>query len=81
MTTNELISEMRDWADVQGAGSLAAILNEGADVIEDQDERLAILSAEASGFPIRTIYINADGSVSVTIYKEASHGTCDTEGD
>ena len=81
MTTNDLISELRDWADVEGSGSLAAILNEAADTIEDQDERLAIASTEASGLPIRTIYINADGSVSVTIYKEANHGTGDTEGD
>lgn len=80
MTKNDLISELRDWADVEGSGSLAAILNEAADTIEDLDERLAIAITE-SGLPIRTIYINADGSVSVTFYKEANHGTGDTEGD
>lgn len=44
MTTNELICELRDWADVQGPGSLADVLNEAADKIESLDERVAIMS-------------------------------------
>ena len=43
MTTSELINDLRDWAEVQGPGSLAAILNEAADRLEEIDERLAIV--------------------------------------
>ena len=80
MSNRELINELRSAALVDGAG-LMHLLGAAADRIEEQDERLAIAITEASGLPIRTIYINADGSVSVTIYKEANHGTGDTEGD
>lgn len=45
MDTNEIITELRDWAIVQGPGSLAEILNEAADSLEDLDERVAILNA------------------------------------
>ena len=34
MTTNELICELRDWAEVEGPGSMAAIMSEAADCIE-----------------------------------------------
>lgn len=44
MDNNTLISELRDWADVQGAGSLGNILNLAADRIEELDERAAIIS-------------------------------------
>ena len=44
MDTNEIIAELRDWAIVQGPGSLAEILNEAADSLEDLDERVAIMS-------------------------------------
>lgn len=43
MQTTELITELRDWAEVQGPGSLANILTEAADHIEQIDERLSIL--------------------------------------
>ena len=43
MQTNDLITELRDWADVQGAGSLANILDEAADRLEYLDERLSII--------------------------------------
>lgn len=50
MTNDELIAELRDWAGVQGAGSLAAILDEAADRIKelaadvaDQKEKIALL--------------------------------------
>ena len=43
MQTSELITELRDWAEVQGPGSLGNILNEAADHIEQIDERLSIL--------------------------------------
>lgn len=46
MDVNDLVTELRDWALVQGAGSLAAILTEAADTIEAQDERIAIMSVE-----------------------------------
>lgn len=51
MTNNELIAELRDWAGVQGAGSLAAILDEAADVIEALDERVAIMEEGCAGEP------------------------------
>lgn len=43
MDNAELINELRDWAVVQGAGSLANVLNEAADRIEQLDERLSII--------------------------------------
>ena len=46
MPTNELITELRDWATVEGAGTLSAILNEAADRIEALDERVSIMSEE-----------------------------------
>ena len=45
MDTNTLIAELRDWAGVQGAGTLANILNEAADRLEELDERVSILNA------------------------------------
>ena len=44
MDTNEIITELRDWAIVQGPGSLAEILNVAADKIEELDERVTIMS-------------------------------------
>ena len=44
MQTSELITELRDWAEVQGPGSLGNILNEAADTIESMDERIDIVS-------------------------------------
>lgn len=44
METNDLIATLRDWAEVEGAGTLSAILNEAADKIEALDERVAIMS-------------------------------------
>lgn len=46
MTTNELICELRDWAKVEGPGSMAAIMSEAADCIEALDERVSIMEAE-----------------------------------
>lgn len=43
MDTKDLITELRDWADVEGAGTLSAVLNEAADKIEEMDERIAIM--------------------------------------
>ena len=43
MQTSELVTELRDWAEVQGAGSLANVLNEAADHLEQLDERLSII--------------------------------------
>lgn len=43
MDNAELINELRDWAVVQGAVSLANVLNEAADRIEQLDERLSII--------------------------------------
>ena len=43
MQTSKLITELRDWAEVEGAGSLANILNEAADHLEQLDERLSII--------------------------------------
>lgn len=44
MDTNAIITELRDWAEVQGAGTLANTLNEAADRLEELDERVAIMS-------------------------------------
>lgn len=44
MDNYTLIAELRDWADVEGPGSLAAILDAAADRIEELDERVAIIS-------------------------------------
>ena len=35
MQTGDIIAELRDWADVEGAGSLANLLNEAADRLEE----------------------------------------------
>ena len=43
METSELITELRDWAAVQGPGSLANLLQEAADRLEELDERLGIV--------------------------------------
>ena len=43
MDNDTMISELRDWAEVEGPGSLAALLQAAADRIEEMDERLAIL--------------------------------------
>ena len=43
MDNAELINELRDWAEVQGAGSLSNVLNEAVDRIEQLDERLSII--------------------------------------
>ena len=37
MQTGDIIAELRDWADVEGAGSLANLLNEAADRLEELD--------------------------------------------
>ena len=44
METSELITEMRDWAAVQGPGTLANLLQEAADRLEELDERLGIVT-------------------------------------
>jgi SepF-like predicted cell division protein (DUF552 family) len=46
MDNNTLIAELRDWAEVQGAGSLGNILNLAADRIEEMDERISIVSEQ-----------------------------------
>lgn len=51
METNELINELRDWAIVQGPGSLAAVLNEAADRLEALDERVSIMEEGCAGEP------------------------------
>lgn len=43
MTTDELIHELRDQAEVIGPGTECHLLNEAADWIEENDERLAIV--------------------------------------
>ena len=43
MDNRELINELRDWAEVQGPGSLAYTLNQAADRIEQLDERVSII--------------------------------------
>ena len=42
----DLVSELRDWIDVEGPGSLAAILDAAADRIEELEERVAIMAVE-----------------------------------
>lgn len=43
---NELICELRDQADVIGAGTECDMLRRAADVIEQQDEEIAIMAAD-----------------------------------
>lgn len=43
MDNNTLINELRDWAVVEGAGSLANILNLAADRLEELTERVSII--------------------------------------
>lgn len=47
METIDLINELLDWADVQGPGSLKAILEEAAERLETLEERVAIMSVES----------------------------------
>lgn len=44
MSNEELINELRDQADVLGAGTECHVLREAADAIETLDERVAIMS-------------------------------------
>lgn len=44
MTTGEIVNELRDWADVEGPGTLSNVLDEAADRLEELDERVAIIS-------------------------------------
>jgi hypothetical protein len=44
MDNEALIGELRDWAEVQGAGSLGYILNVAADRIEEMSQRVSIIS-------------------------------------
>lgn len=46
MSNHELINELRDQADVLGAGTECHLLREAADAIERLDERVAIMSVE-----------------------------------
>ena len=80
MTTSELINDLRDWAEVEGPGSLAAILNEAADRLEELDERLAIQATEGE-LPHHTIYVSPDGTVPVTVYKGEADEPVAVEGD
>ena len=43
---NELICELRDQADVLGPGTECDMLRRAADVIEQQDEEIAIMATE-----------------------------------
>ena len=60
MTTNELICELRDWAEVEGPGSMAAIMSEAADCIEALDERVSIMEVEC-GAEQANIRVNGEG--------------------
>lgn len=44
METIDLVNELLDWADVQGPGSLKAILEEAAERLTEQDERISIMT-------------------------------------
>lgn len=46
MTTDELIHELRDQAEVIGPGTECHLLNEAADRLELLEERVAIMSVE-----------------------------------
>ena len=49
MSTVDLVNELLDWADVQGPGSLKAILEEAAERLEELDERIAIMMEGKNG--------------------------------
>jgi len=43
ISTIDLVNELRDWAEVEGPGSLKTLLDLAADRLEEIDERLAIV--------------------------------------
>ena len=47
MSNHDLINELRDQADVLGAGTECHLLREAADAIERLDERVAIMEEGA----------------------------------
>ncbi len=49
MTTLELIQDLREWAEVDGKGSLANVLTQAADRLEALDERVAIMDESYKG--------------------------------
>lgn len=49
MTTLELIQDLREWAEVDGNGSLAHVLTQAADRLEALDERVAIMDESYNG--------------------------------
>lgn len=59
MTTMELIQELRDWAEVGGAGSLYGVLNAAADRLEAMDERIAIMDESYSGIETHLASVRA----------------------
>lgn len=46
METHDIITELRDFAEVQEFGTLKNLLEEAADRLEELDERVAIMGAE-----------------------------------
>lgn len=46
MTTNELIKELQDWAEVEGHGTLYNLLLEAAERLALLDERVSIMQEE-----------------------------------
>lgn len=76
MSTTEIINELRT-AVLVGAGGLDHLLGEAADRLEELDERLAI---EGEGeLPHHTIYVDPNGTVSVTVYKGADDADQQTD--
>lgn len=49
METVDLVNELLDWAEVEGPGSLKAILEEAAERLTEQDERIAIMMEGKNG--------------------------------
>lgn len=49
MTTLELIQDLREWAEVDGKGSLAHVITQAADRLESLDERVAIMDESYNG--------------------------------
>ena len=49
MTTLELIQDLREWAEVDGKGSLTHVFTQAADRLEALDERVAIMDESYKG--------------------------------
>lgn len=67
LTTDELISELRDQAEVIGPGTEYNLLMEAADRLEDLDERVAIMAEPVASVKDESGYDCCGGCGSVLL--------------